>query len=65
MEPQQYIMTDALICGAIAEFEGMTVQDRVNWIEDYITRRVEPYEREIYVDQVLNRMDKMKRVKVD
>ena len=65
MGPKQYIMTDALICGAIAEFEGMTVQDRVNWIEDYINRRVERHEREIYVDLVLNRMDQMKRVKVD
>lgn len=65
MAENMYIITDEIICAAIAENEGMTVRDRVNWIENYITQKVEPWDREAYADLVLQRIDKIRRVKVD
>jgi hypothetical protein len=64
MLPTLYIMTDALLCKTIAENPLMSAQERVTWIESHISRIV-PEERDMYIDLVLKRMEKMSQVKVD
>ena len=65
MAQKMYIMTDAIICSAIAYIEGMTIRDRVNRIDNYITQKVDPWERDTFADLVLRRIDRLREVKVE
>ena len=64
MLPTLYIMTDALLCKAIAENPLMSAQEKVTWIEGHLSKIV-PEDRDLVLDKVLERMEKMSQVEVD
>jgi len=65
MEPTLYIMTDALICKAIAENPLMGEVERAEWVVEFLSRAIVPEEQGIYFDLVLKRMEKLRQVRVD
>ena len=64
-EPTLYIMTDALICKAIAENPLMREVERAEWVVEFLSRAIVPEERDIYFDLVLARMKKLYQVRVE
>ena len=65
MEPTLYIMTDALICKAIAENALMGEGERAECVVEFLSRTIVPEEQGIYFDLVLKRMEKLRQVRVD
>ena len=65
MEPTLYLMTDALICKAIAENPLMGEVERATWVVEFLSRAIVPEERDIYFDLVLARMKKLDQVRMD
>ena len=64
MEPKMYVMTHAVMCGAIAENEKMTIEDRLHWIEGHIRELTEPHEADQFAEALIIRMNKLKRLRV-